>query len=553
MNWNVRLGLAVITFCLPSALFVWLNSDVPMFCSSHDDCLYFVSAKSLAQQGEYRIESLPGEPYQTKYPPLYPLLLSIAWRMNPQFPANLTPAVWISWLALPAMLYLMGLLLREMGAGGRGLWLSIALVAVNPYTLHFSSMLLSETVFTALLLGALLLTERAAANGKPVWLAAAGGVAMGFAYLARTAAIAALPAVVLFFVLRKQPRKGFWFAAGMLPCVAGWTYWTQAHRTVVTDPAWMYYLDYIGYQFLNVPLKDLPLVAWKNIDSTLWAMAALVVPKASKSILLKIFSQVIAVAMISGSVRMIRRSGWSAYAAYGAGSLVILTLWHFPPDERFVYPLFPLALTGLFVELKHLYGILKAVLLNPEHPQRTAARFIAATVGTVLCFCMALQVLMNTVYLPVTYGEHRAKRVAQSPALRWIREGTPESAVVLAVRDPMVYLSTGRHSLSRQILTTHWYHQDREAVVDTFRTADTFARKNGAEYLYYADRDFGWAIDDEDFERIGEALEKNRELETVFREKDIFVYKVPPSDPLANSPHRTPDNPINNSARQHNR
>ncbi len=42
----------------------------------HDDSIYWVSARSLATGDGYRIESLPGEPYQTKYPPLYPALLA---------------------------------------------------------------------------------------------------------------------------------------------------------------------------------------------------------------------------------------------------------------------------------------------------------------------------------------------------------------------------------------------------------------------------------------------------------------------------------------------
>ena len=63
----------VALLLIPAALFVGFNADVPKFCDLHDDCLYFVSAKSLADGGGYRIASLPGEPPQTKYPPLYPL------------------------------------------------------------------------------------------------------------------------------------------------------------------------------------------------------------------------------------------------------------------------------------------------------------------------------------------------------------------------------------------------------------------------------------------------------------------------------------------------
>src|SRR4051794_35516089 len=102
-------GHALLTFAvalallIPSASLVWRFGDVPTFGDLHDDSVYFASAKSLAGGGGYRIESLPGEPAQTKYPPLYPLLLSTAWRIDPNFPANLPIAAWLSWLAVPAI------------------------------------------------------------------------------------------------------------------------------------------------------------------------------------------------------------------------------------------------------------------------------------------------------------------------------------------------------------------------------------------------------------------------------------------------------------------
>ena len=71
--------LALILLLIPSAAFLWRNSDMPQFGDIHDDSIYFVSAKSLAG-GDYRIESLPTRPFQTKYPPLYPLLLACLLR-----------------------------------------------------------------------------------------------------------------------------------------------------------------------------------------------------------------------------------------------------------------------------------------------------------------------------------------------------------------------------------------------------------------------------------------------------------------------------------------
>src|SRR5687767_8764441 len=54
----------------------------------HDDAIYTAVAKSVAEERGYRIINLPGEPYQTKYPPLYSMMLAAAWRINPDFPSN---------------------------------------------------------------------------------------------------------------------------------------------------------------------------------------------------------------------------------------------------------------------------------------------------------------------------------------------------------------------------------------------------------------------------------------------------------------------------------
>jgi len=117
---------------IPSLLQVWQLSDVPRFGEFHDDSVYYVTAKSLASGGGYRIESLPGEPAQTKYPPLYPLILSVAWRLDPQFPHNLPIAAWISWLALPAIMIQLLWVFPRLGIIHWRAWLLMTLVAVNP-------------------------------------------------------------------------------------------------------------------------------------------------------------------------------------------------------------------------------------------------------------------------------------------------------------------------------------------------------------------------------------------------------------------------------------
>src|SRR6516162_9225136 len=61
-----------------------------------DDGIYMVKAKALATGHGYRILSLPGEPVDTKSPPVYPILLSLLWRLFPAFPGNVTAMMLMS-------------------------------------------------------------------------------------------------------------------------------------------------------------------------------------------------------------------------------------------------------------------------------------------------------------------------------------------------------------------------------------------------------------------------------------------------------------------------
>src|SRR5438445_6487267 len=55
----------------------------------YDDAFYVILGKSLATGHGYRNLNLPGAPFATHYPPGYPLLLALLWRIGPEFPANI--------------------------------------------------------------------------------------------------------------------------------------------------------------------------------------------------------------------------------------------------------------------------------------------------------------------------------------------------------------------------------------------------------------------------------------------------------------------------------
>ena len=63
------------------------------FGLTEDDSIYFSSAREIAQGHGYILPHIPGTPAATKYPILYPWILSWVWRLSPNFPANLSWAV----------------------------------------------------------------------------------------------------------------------------------------------------------------------------------------------------------------------------------------------------------------------------------------------------------------------------------------------------------------------------------------------------------------------------------------------------------------------------
>src|SRR5260370_42237943 len=64
-------------------------------------------------------------------------------------------------------------------------------------------------------------------------------------------------------------RRATLFLAGMIPAVAAWQIWVATHLSHAPDLVTLYYTDYAAYQRYNVPLADLPLVIWYNLDGLL--------------------------------------------------------------------------------------------------------------------------------------------------------------------------------------------------------------------------------------------------------------------------------------------
>jgi len=492
---------------------------MPEFGYLHDDGLFFVTAKSVAEGG-YKIESLPETPAQTKFPPLYPLYLSLIWRIDPRFPANLALATGFCFAAFAACMVLAWVEYRQEFSEPRA-WLLTALLAVNPYLVLFGCRMFSEVFFTCWVLAVFLALRR-----PGIKMALLAGIFAACAYLSRTAGIALLISVPAVLILKKESRRAVAFAAAMLPAILGWMMWARAHAIRSTDSTLTYYTDYLRYEFLNVNFANLGVVLWKNTDQVLWGMGSLILPKIFYLGPVKILTQVIAVAMIAGIVRLVRRGSCVQYAAFALVSTGILLVWHFPPNERFVLPVYPLLLAGLVVELAHLAGGVKAAFQRKDAGQKIVGAAFASGVAAVFGIALAMQIYGTFVYVREAALQKEAKLRELRTAYAWIDANLPPSATFLSYDDPLMYLYTGHRGNYLPLLPRWWYSEDYSSMVGAYGDLPDYCHGRGLQYVYFSSNDLDRELGDDLREKVQQTVGNEAGLTPIHKTPLGEIYKV---------------------------
>jgi hypothetical protein len=454
-----------------------------------DDALYLVGAKSLAEGRGYRIDSLPGAPYQTKYPPVLPLLLTPVWKYGGAFPENLKAAMVAVWLMLPACLLAMRTVFRAYGFRPAEVWLLTLAAAWQPLVCPLSTSVMSDLLFLSAFLVSVRWAERAldrAAHGR---LAFAAGLVGGLAYLTRTAALPLLAAAPLCFFLRREARRGGIFLAGMLPAVAGWQIWTWAHQLHTRDPALLYYTSYLGMARATVHLDNVASVLWHNADALLRAIGKLVVFDVALTQNVHV-ERILGVAAIAGAWRLLKRNRQWQYGAAAAGIAALLVCHHFPPDERMALPLYPLVLMGFWTEAKNFWRAV-CVSWRRHGADRLAGSVGVAALAGLGIFVVGGDAAGHLVFLPRLYATCEQDLKRHMPAYEWIRDHTAREATFYAYDDPVLYLYTGRRALGLPMPPTRNYSGDAERAADRFvRSIPGEARAHHLDYLLVTAVDF---------------------------------------------------------------
>ncbi len=410
----------LILSLLPSLYLVWQGRDLPHLGSFHDDAIYFETAKNLALNQGYVIGSLPWQPAQTKYPPLYPLYLSNAWRIHPQIESALPLALALNWLWLPVWMLGLYHLLRRSDWQPPHALLAVALLPLHPEVQLASTRLMSDLMFAALITWALALRHP---------------LLPGIAYLTRTAALPLFAAFALVDVWSRHWRRlAIHLTAAAIP-VLGWALWVSSHKSPATTLIDKYYTDYFAYQWAIVPLAALPNHIYQQLDPWLAAIARMLLLNFGDSLPAVVLSRVAAIAAISGIVRLSRNNLHRTYASYALFSSLMMLVWYFPPDTRAMLPLLPLLALGLQAEAANFAKAL---------PSPTSRRILAAALALAMAYNATLNLSQNGKAL---FDAERQLQLHTAQAYQWVRQNLPRHKNFFAVDDPAFYLYTGNKAL----------------------------------------------------------------------------------------------------------
>lgn len=487
MSRHVAFAILVVAV-IPSALIAFYSRDMPHLGSVHDDSIYWVCAKSLAQGAGYRILSLPGEPFQTKYPPLYPLALSLVWMANPRFPDNLPLATALSWAFLPVYLVLVWRLLPSLGVSRREGTVVCVLLALNPLVILYSVSLMSELPFCCVLFGCFLLVLRAGQPESRWWVAAAAGTLGAAAYLTRNAAIPLLIAAPLWLLWRRRFAAAGLFFGLMVMAVAGWTLWGRAHLSGNADPILLYYTDYTGYHFANFSASETPLIIWRNIQEYFPGIGTIFVsPRGVGALEGNLFLSLLAAAALFSVIRLAVRRGLHPYHLFAALSVALLLPWAMGNHERvqrLTFPLLPLLLTGVVAEFAQAWRRLVARVSSGSGLSALAAAPALAALGFVALLCGLSWTSMNC-HFPPFMQQWRSEVGETRRTYEWIKARVPPGRTLLADADPIVYLYTGRRACSLVVPFRILYKGNEGDVTRFVASAPEVARAQGVSYLVY--------------------------------------------------------------------
>ncbi len=425
----IAIGIAAFVLMTSSSRFIW-----------GDDGIYVSTARALAERHEYRLINLPTEPYQTKYPPLYPTLLALAWPAGAGYPDAALHLKVVNALAL-ALIVLMTARLAGRAVPGRNMAPVVAalLAAVSPALVSHGEQLTSDLWFTVFLLAVCSLPKGDRWT-TPDALAACA--LAGLSVLTRTIGLAVVLGLLLDLARRGGRARTAVGAALIGIFTVPWAIW-RFGRLQDVGPLLQGYVTYERSLWLLLP--DAPVLASRLILKNVAGLAL------SAEVVLGTvtwwFTGVVVLIAILGAVQC-RRQTWVHTAVAIGSTYVVVVVGHPYPMIRYLVPLVPLLLVAF----------VSGVWAMARNERWRRPGIVSG------CLAGVLWIVLNAAWLArfseVTHdaihgGFGRPMQLSWAGfdnTFQYIRNRTPPSAVLASPYESLYFVFTGRHAVRP------WFH-----------------------------------------------------------------------------------------------
>jgi hypothetical protein len=411
--------------------------------TGQDDAEYILLGQALAR-ASYRELWRVDTPVHSQYPPGYPALLQ-GWQ-------SVTGSSHSSRVALSILLSAATLAL-VFGAARRRLgepvaFASAAALAVNPFVVQYGGQVAAEMPYmfcTAACLYALTRADddrRSGSRSSTRWLIAAA-VAMLAAAQMRSIGVALFASFELWLLLTRRWRAAIGVGLVGAATIGGWLVWTTlapeqfVGRSYVAD-----ILDDDRGSLLTVFLGRAASNGWVYATQGVpWVVAF---PTIQGTVIDNIVGLLIVGGTLLGGVFVLARRWGDAVLYVGAYAAVLLVFrWQL---TRFLVPLVIVLVPAMLVGVGALAGRIRQVHVTPS----------IVVLALLLCWGSvprsAALIMGNACNrsedLPERGCLSTPEQESYFDALRFIRSGLPDDAVLLTVKSGPLFYYTGRRSIS---------------------------------------------------------------------------------------------------------
>ena len=256
-------------------------------------------------------------------------------------------------------------------------------------------------------------------------------------------------------------------------------------------------------------------------------IGGLLVTNLSDAEWLRALCRLVALLSLIGLLRLARRTSALQYFVFALCYMLMLLVWHFPPNERFLVPIFPILLAGLAEELGFHAGLVKRSFRSPDIALRAVAVLLATLFAGLCVTALGTGAEVYHSYLPRFFRSEQAQFREDRRLCAWISANTPDDATFLAFRDTRIGEWTGRRAIRLIVPPALYYDGDKAETDRYFRSLVDFARRYGITYIVVSDTD-GYSLDipDTGFAIVRQLTSDEKRFQVQFRSPLVALYKI---------------------------